>query len=138
MRKKKLVSRAGGGSPGNGPIRAIQMIEVRVGLCHPVWIGVDAPGRAESSGRSSVRSRSSAHWSSYLRPTTGGTVWGVDADTGRVLWRGAVRGFTFKGGLSLAPDLLLVGAASPANALVAFGVAQPGLSAPHLGIALRP
>lgn len=67
-----------------------------------------------------------------------GTVWGVDADTGHVLWRGAVGGFTFKGGLSLAPGLLLVGAASPANALVAFGIAQAGRSVPHLGIALRP
>lgn len=51
-----------------------------------------------------------------------GTVWAVDARNGKVLWRGAVGGFAWKGGVTLAPGMVLVGAATPANALVAFGV----------------
>src|SRR5579875_1499158 len=51
-----------------------------------------------------------------------GTVWAVDARNGKALWRGAVGGFAWKGGVTLAPGMVLVGAATPANALVAFGV----------------
>jgi polyvinyl alcohol dehydrogenase (cytochrome) len=51
-----------------------------------------------------------------------GTVWGVDAQTGRPLWRGGTGGFAWKGGVSLAPGAVLVGAAAPGNALVAFGI----------------
>lgn len=51
-----------------------------------------------------------------------GTVWAVDAAKGTVLWRGTVGGFVWKGGVTLAPGMVLVGAATPANALVAFGV----------------
>jgi polyvinyl alcohol dehydrogenase (cytochrome) len=52
----------------------------------------------------------------------GGTVWGVDADTGRPLWKASAGGFAFKSGLSLAPGRLFVGVAAPANALAAFGL----------------
>jgi outer membrane protein assembly factor BamB len=51
-----------------------------------------------------------------------GTVWGVDAQTGRPLWRGGTGGFAWKGGVSLAPGAVLVGAAAPGNALVTFGI----------------
>ncbi len=54
-----------------------------------------------------------------------GVVWAVDARTGRVLWHGATGGFAWKGGVTLGRDLVLVGAAAPANVLVAFGSPPP-------------
>lgn len=51
-----------------------------------------------------------------------GTVWGADAVSGRVVWQGAAGGFTFKSGVTLAPGMILVSTAGPANALIAFGI----------------
>ena len=52
----------------------------------------------------------------------GGTVWALDTQDGRMLWRGNAGGFIWKGGLSLGPRVVLAGAAAPANGLVAFGL----------------